>query len=156
MIYADAARLAEFSMAVRESTLKRLKIVPAGSENWRPVSEAMSFADLTRHLTDCDKWLFEKLKSPGLQSISGQCGLVHVENRVDYDILVDELSRVGEMRAKLIRALTEKDLGLMIFDDRVFGKVEVWWLIMRGTLDHEIHHRGQIAVYLSLLHNLGK
>jgi len=40
----EAERLGRFSVAVRQSTLKRLRCVPAGRENWRPDSGAMSFA----------------------------------------------------------------------------------------------------------------
>ena len=27
----------------------------------------------------------------------------------------------------------------------------MWWIIVRGNLDHETHHRGQIAAYLRML-----
>ena len=27
-------------------------------------------------------------------------------------------------------------------------EVSVWWIIVRGNLDHEIHHRGQLSSYL--------
>src|SRR3989304_3624847 len=54
----EGARLAAFSMAVRESTLKRARAVPDGFENWRIDDEGMSFADQVRHLIDADRWLF--------------------------------------------------------------------------------------------------
>jgi len=34
-----------------------------------------------------------------------------------------------------------------VFDER-FGETTLWWIVVRGNLDHEIHHRGQIAAYL--------
>ena len=37
-------------------------------------------------------------------------------------------------------------------DERFGGNVSVWWILLRGNLDHEIHTRGQIALYLTL-HN---
>lgn len=151
MISSEALRLSEFSMAVRESTLKRLKAVPEEMENWRLAPDVMSFADLAQHLIDCDKWLFEKLKNPGLRSISGQAGTILVESRGEYRQILEGLTRVGEMRAQLIKHLNEKDFSKSIFDDRASGQIEVWWLIVRGNLDHEIHHRGQIAAYLKLI-----
>ena len=48
----EGRRLAEFSRAVRESTLKRLRLVPDGFENWRISPQAMSFADVAKHLID--------------------------------------------------------------------------------------------------------
>jgi uncharacterized damage-inducible protein DinB len=38
-----------------------------------------------------------------------------------------------------------------IYDDRFNDEVSIEWIILRGNLDHEIHHRGQIAVYLRML-----
>jgi uncharacterized damage-inducible protein DinB len=35
--------------------------------------------------------------------------------------------------------------------DSRFGEVTVWWVIVRGNLDHEIHHRGFIGAYLKML-----
>ena len=151
MMPSESVRLSEFSLAVRESTLKRLGAVPGGRESWRPTKEAMSSVDLVRHLIESDLWLFEKLKTTGLVSIRGKSNTENIKNRQEYLRLIDELNRVGQMRAMLIRNLSENDLSGKVFDDRVPGEIEVWWLIVRGNLDHEIHHRGQVAAYLRFL-----
>ena len=39
----------------------------------------------------------------------------------------------------------------IIYDDRYNDMVSIEWVILRGNLDHEIHHRGQIAAYLRVL-----
>jgi len=151
VLSSEGLRLSEFSEAIRESTLKRLNAVPEGKENWRPLPDTMSFANLAQHLIDCDKWLFEKLKNPGLQSIRGKPGIIQVESRGEYRQIIAALTRVGEMRAHLIKHLDEKDFSKLIFDNRAVGQVKVWWLIVRGNFDHEIHHRGQIAAYLKFI-----
>jgi len=151
MLAPESLRLSEFSLAIRESTIRRLKAVAEDRENWSPDPDAMSFADIAQHLIDCDKWLFEKLKNPGLKSITGKAGTAQVQSHGEYLQLLEALKRIGAMRAELIKHLNGRDWSNLIFDDRVFGKVEVWWLIVRGNLDHEIHHRGQIATYLRLM-----
>ena len=30
-------------------------------------------------------------------------------------------------------------------------EVSVWWIIVRGNLDHEIHHRGQLSYLRAIL-----
>ncbi len=151
MISFISEQLFEFSQAVRESTLKRLTTVEKGSENWRPAHNFMSFSDLAQHLIECDKWLFEKLRNPDLKSIVGEACVGCVENHEEYKELLGELKKTGQTRSVLLKNLTERDYSKIVLDDRYAGEINVWWLIARGNLDHEIHHRGQIATYLKLM-----
>ncbi|TFH58615.1 MAG: DinB family protein [Candidatus Zixiibacteriota bacterium] len=150
----ESLRLAQLSIAVRESTLKRLMQVPDGFENWRPTEASLSFADIAQHLIDADSWLFQKLETPELPAMRGQAGLVSVHSREDYNGLVEKLREIGERRRALIESLTDADLSRLIYDDRFGSEVEVWWTIVRGNLDHETHHRGQVAAYLRIVSGL--
>ena len=147
----EGRRLAAFARAVRESTLKRLRRVPSGQENWRIGPGAMSFADLAQHLGDTDEWLFKKMDVKTLDPILGYTGAVEIADRADYQALIDRLVRTGEERGRRLESLTEDQLDEPIVDARFGGAVSLWWIIVRGNLDHEIHHRGQIAAYLRAL-----
>lgn len=144
----ESKRLALFSRAVRESTLKRLRLVPEGCENWRISSKAMSFADIAQHLIDADNWLFEKLRTKNLKPMVGRANLVEITGRGQYDVLLGDLEQIGDRRSSMIDKITDEELSEMIYDDRFRGEVTAWWIIMRGCLDHEIHHRGQFSAYL--------
>lgn len=144
----EGRRLAEFSRAVRESTLKRLRLVPHGYENWRISSQAMSFADMAQHLIDADNWLFKKLKTKDLEAMVGRPNLVKIKGRSQYNGLLDKLEQIGDRRGSMLDKITDEELSRMIHDDRFGGEVSAWWIIVRGCLDHEIHHRGQISAYL--------
>ena len=144
----EAERLVAFAHAVRDSTLERLRRVPPGRENWRFAPGAMSFADLAQHLVDTDEWLFKKIKVKKLDPILGEAGTVEITDRAEYLALIDALVRTGDARCALLESLTDDQLDEKIFDARFGGEVSLWWIIVRGNLDHEIHHRGQIASYL--------
>lgn len=144
----EGRRLAELSTAVRESTLKRLRLVPEGCENWRISPETMSFADAAQHLIDADRWLFKMLELKKMKPMVGKPGLAHVSSRGQYLSLLEELTQIGARRSEMLEKMTEADLSERFFDERFGGEVTVWWIIVRGNLDHEIHHRGQIAAYL--------
>ena len=81
----------------------------------------------------------------------GRAGLVHVTCRNQYQALLNELEQTGEQRAMMIRRLTQNQLGELIPDQRFRKEVTAWWIIVRGNLDHETHHRGQIVAYLKVL-----
>jgi uncharacterized damage-inducible protein DinB len=146
--HAEGQRLAELSEAVRESTLKRLRVVPEGLENWRPVPSAMSFADLAHHIAEADRWLFRKLEKPELPPMQGEVGAGAVADRAQFLALVEELVTLGRQRTALLRGLDAAALERRLPDARFGGEVSVWWIVVRGNLDHEAHHRGQLAIYL--------
>lgn len=134
--------------------MKRLRAVPEGLENWRVSDNAMSFADVAQHLVDADNWLFDKLRNRDLEPIKGEAGAVTVASRDEYLLILDELGSLGDKRRELLRGSTDGFLSEPIHDGR-FGEVSVWWVIVRGNLDHEIHHRGQLAAYLRVLADSG-
>jgi uncharacterized damage-inducible protein DinB len=145
MVKEEIERLAQLSDAVRESSLKRLRKVPRGKENWRPDPGSMSFADLAQHLLDCDAHLERSLDEGPQPPEHGGVGIAEPETRDAYFALLDALDLSGAGRRELIESID--DLDRAVFDDR-FGETTVWWVIARGNLDHEIHHRGQLATYL--------
>jgi hypothetical protein len=151
----ESDRLADWSSAVRESSLKRLARVPAQFIAWRPTPAAMSFADLAQHLIDADAWLFEKLRNPELAPMVGRAGIAGSPSAAEYSDLQDRLRLTGIQRADLIRALTTEQFEAPIPDARFGGIVSVWWVVVRGNLDHEVHHRGQLAAYLRFINGVG-
>ena len=151
MTASEGERLARFSLAVRESSLERLRAVPEGFENTRIAPGSMSFGDLALHLVDADRWLFEKLEARTLDPIVGQAGVVSIAERSEYLKLLAELEETGMARASLLETMSDSHLEQEIEDARFGGQTSVWWVIVRGNLDHEIHHRGEVAAYLGAL-----
>ena len=147
-MFSMSSQLAEFSNAVRNSTIERLQLIPAGKENWKFSPGAMSSADIAYHLIETDEWLFKKIEIKNLQSILGNSGTVEINTRNDFLKLIEKLNESGEKRSGLILSLDDKVFEEKIYDDRFGKKVSVWWIIVRGNLDHEIHHRGQLSSYL--------
>ncbi len=154
----ESRELANFSLAVRESTIKSLRRVPPGMENWRVDEEAMSFADTGQHILEADQWLFRMLEQKNLTPMRGRPRALEITDRSQYDDLINELKRTGETRKNVIATMSSDDLAEMIYDRRFDGDVSAWWIIVRGNLDHEIHHRGQIVAYLRMAsdHGMGR
>jgi uncharacterized damage-inducible protein DinB len=142
------SELAALALAVRESTLKRLVLVPPGAENWRVDPEAMSFADVAQHLLDSDRWLFEVLASGIAAPMLGKPGVVHIESRRQFDALLDQLQESGHRRSSLLSGMVPAELTRPIRAAEDGGGGTAWWTIMRSALDHETHHRGQVVAYL--------
>ena len=108
----------------------------------------MSSADIAYHLIQTDNWPLKKIKLKDLESIKGDTRTVEIKTRNNYLKLIEELNNSGKKRAGFIQSLDDKVFQEKIYDDRFGKEVSVWWIIVRGNLDHEIHHRGQISAYL--------
>jgi uncharacterized damage-inducible protein DinB len=143
--------LTEFCRSIRGSTIKRLELVPEGYENWKVSSGALSFAETAKHIIDLDYWLFEKIKNPNTKSIETETAIIKNCNRKEYEAFIINLKEVLKKKIDLIKTLDEEKLKVKIYDDSYNSEVSLAWLILRRNIDHEIHHRGQIATYLRVL-----
>ena len=143
--------LLDFCMAVRESTLKRLKVVPESFENWRASKNSLSFAEIAKHLIESDEWTINKINEPTIKSILPEEGSIENCSREKFNELISALEASLDKKIEFFGLLGEGKVHSKIYDDRFNGEVSIEWIILRGNLDHEIHHRGQIAVYLRIL-----
>jgi uncharacterized damage-inducible protein DinB len=144
----ESQRLAQWSRAVRGSSLRRLSLVHPGFENWRLTPESMSFADVAFHLIEADRWLFRKLAEPNLSPMVGRAGTTNISAREQFTALCAKLETLGEERGAVLESLSPAQLEAEVVDQRFGGVVTFWWVVVRGNLDHEVHHRGQIAAWL--------
>ena len=87
--------LTKFSIAVRESTLKRLRAVPIGSEDWRVDKDSMSFADIAQHIIDCDLALIESFHT---KNIGSNLGIAHSALTNKYNALKDLIEKLEETK----------------------------------------------------------
>jgi uncharacterized damage-inducible protein DinB len=143
--------LLDFCKAVRDSTLKRLRTVPEGFENWRASKNSLSFAEIVNHLIESDEWTIRKINEPAIQSILPEKGNLENCSREKFNKFISALEESLEKKTKFFRSLGKEKMHSKIYDDRFNDEVSIGWIILRGNLDHEIHHRGQIAVYLRIL-----
>jgi len=149
----ELENIIELFITVRESTQKRLALIPEGFEEWRLAEDKMSIADIVQHLIDLDYWTIEKLREPGLKAIDGVVNSVQIKSREDFNKLVEKLNTALKHKIEFFSGLSPQDLKIKIYDDRFDKEASIWWIIMRGNIDHEIHHRGQLSAYLQMINS---
>jgi len=129
--------------------LKRFKTIKPGFENWKYMEDKMSIADLLFHLIECDLWMFKILAGESSEPIKESRFYCH--NFSEYEKLINEFELTGEERAVFIKSYKEEDFQRKVFDPRAGQNVTVLHFIIRGNLDHEIHHRGQLSMMMNLI-----
>ena len=150
----DLERLANFSDKVRNSTLKRLRKVPPGKENYSISNDSMTIADIARHLIICDEAYLSLLDTKQLEKNLGKTNSIRIKSREEFDNLIRSLEVLKIQRHDFILAMNDEKLNTKIAVDSIAGKSEedLGSLIYR-MLDHETHHRGALAIYLNVLNS---
>ena len=104
-----------------------------------------------KYLIDSDDWTINKINNPGIKSILAEEGSIEDCSRKEFNKLISALEESLERKINFIDSLDKEKMKSKIYDDRFNDEVSIEWVILRGNIDHETHHRGQLAVYLRVL-----
>jgi uncharacterized damage-inducible protein DinB len=132
------------------TTRRLLERVPDDRLDWKPHARSMSLGDLAIHLTNIPMWGRVTIAQPEID-ITGDEPQPQIRSRADllaaFDAHVAETraALTGAGDAELMAMWTLKSKGQQVFS---MPKAAVW----RGfVMNHLVHHRGQLSVYLRLL-----
>jgi uncharacterized damage-inducible protein DinB len=132
------------------STKKMLERIPADKLNWKPHEKSMSLGALASHVAELPHWITRPLAAPefDLATLSGR----------------RELNGSEEMLALYQKQIDEAIAALEAADE---ASLDETWTLRRGehvvfsmpkkvairnmAMNHLVHHRGQLSVYLRLL-----
>jgi uncharacterized damage-inducible protein DinB len=140
--------LPEFDAEMKK-TRKILECVPDGKFDYKPHPKSMSLRDLATHVAGLPSWTNFALEVEELD-LNPDFKQDVTNSRAELLALFDKSA--ASARAK-IEAATDADWQV-IWTFKVQGKV-VWAMpraaVMRGSImNHLIHHRAQLGVYLRL------
>ena len=131
--------------SIRARTRRVAVLVPPDQLEWRARDGGFSFGDLIRHLGAIERWMFAENALLHPSSYPG-----HGRELADgYDAVIAYMQRMHAESMQIFRSLDESR-----FDERTKtpGGAEIrvrHWI--RSMIEHEIHHRGQIYLYLGML-----
>ena len=145
----QAALLAEFDMEMA-STRKALERIPTDRLSWRPHEKSFPLGALAGHLAELPGWAKSTLEASELV-LRGPFERTPPEST--DQILTSFDRNVAAARALLAAtndAALAEDWTLKLEERTLFTMPRTQ--VLRGfVLNHTIHHRGQLTVYLRLL-----
>jgi len=130
---------------IRERTLRVAACIPRDKLEWRHQEGVFSFGDLLRHLAGTERFMFVEnaLLRPTRYPGHGR------ELADGYDEVFAYLNRLHAESVEIIRGLSPSDLQRKC--ETPGGAPITVWKWLRAMVEHEIHHRGQIYMYLAML-----
>ena len=130
---------------VRHRTMRVIRCIPPDKLEWTYREGKFTLGDLIRHIATIERYMFAETVA-GRQSSYPGCGR---ELANGYENVLGFVQKLHAESVTIFSQLTESDLRRKCTTPEG-ASITVWkWL--RAMVEHEIHHRGQIYLYLALL-----
>jgi uncharacterized damage-inducible protein DinB len=141
----DPKEFLHYFEKVHHRTMRVIREIPPDQVDWRFREGKFTLGDLVRHIATSNRYIFVEV-ARGHQSAYAGC---EKEIAPTYHDIVALTERLHQENVAILSAFTEDDLKRRCTTPDG-ASIPVWkWL--RAMVEHEIHHRGQIYIYLSLL-----
>jgi uncharacterized damage-inducible protein DinB len=137
-----------------EVTISRrvLEAVPEGKHDWKPHERSMIFGYLADMVANIPTWVATMITEPELD-IHPPGGPQKREPLNTSAQYVAALDKAAEAARKALRSTTEEHLmttwRLLAGGTTVLEQPR--YIMIRDTINHWVHHRGQMTVYLRLM-----
>ena len=130
---------------VRERTMRVARCVPADKIDWTYAPGKFTLGDLLRHIAATERYMFA-------ESVQGKpsCYTTHGKELADgLENIFAFMERAHGESMEIFAALSDEDLRRKCLTPG--GAPMSTWKWLRAMTEHEIHHRGQIYLYLGML-----
>ena len=145
MEIAEIQPFLEYFESVRKRTLNVIRSIPADKFDWTYREGKFTLADMVRHIAAIERNMFaENVQfKPSRYQGCGKELADGPENVVAY------FDRMHQESMAIFSRLTPEDLKKKCVTPA--GTPITVWKWLRAMVEHEIHHRGEIYVYLNML-----
>jgi uncharacterized damage-inducible protein DinB len=127
---------------IHKQTTKIMAAAPNDKYNWKPCDSAMTLGELMNHLWIAEAGLVSAAKT-------GEWPKEKLEPINDTAALIAAFDKTHEEAVAIAKAFTPEELAATVAP---FGpdKAMPRSVLLNLTLEHEIHHRGQLYTYLRI------
>ena len=130
---------------VRERTMRVVRCIPPDKLDWSYRPGKFSLADLMRHLAAVERHMFAENVQGKPSRYPG-----HGRELADrYENVIAFMERLHAESMEIFARLTDADLQKKCTTPG--GGEMTFWKWLRSMVEHEVHHRGQIYLYLGML-----
>ncbi|MBF9221295.1 DinB family protein [Hymenobacter ruricola] len=139
------ASFLDYRANIRQRTDRVVALVPPDQLDWRGRPGSFSLGETVRHIAAIERYLYAEVAA-GRPSAYAGCGPDLADGPAEA---LDYYQRLRAESAAIFSSLTDDDLQQK---RRTPGNGQITlWKWLRALLEHEIHHRGQLYVYLGLV-----
>lgn len=141
----SAASFIDYYEKVRARTLRLLEVVRPEHLDFSYKPGKFTIGDQIRHIAAIERYMYGETIS-GRKSAYQGCGKELADG---YDPTMSFFNEMHTQTIDLIRGLSDEDLNRKCLTPP--GHEITIWKWLRAMVEHEIHHRGELYIYLNLL-----
>ncbi|PSL45305.1 putative damage-inducible protein DinB [Chitinophaga niastensis] len=135
----------EYYDKIRTRTNKLIQVVPPDLLEWTYRPGKFTIGDHIRHISTIERYMYAETIAGRLSAYQG-CGKDLADG---YENVINFFNELHRQSLEIFSSLTDEDLKKKCTTP---GNATMsTWKWMRAMVEHEIHHRGQIYVYLGML-----
>ena len=131
--------------SVRERTMRVAQCVPPDQLDWTYAPGKFTLGDLLRHIAVSERYLFAE----NIQNLPSRYTTHGKELADGYDNVLEYMRRLHGESMQIFSRLSDEDLQRNCPTPAGRQLQTGKWL--RAMVEHEVHHRGQIYLYLGIL-----
>jgi uncharacterized damage-inducible protein DinB len=135
----------EYFDKVHRRTVRVVRCIPADKVEWSYSPGKFTLGDLVRHIATTERYMWAE-NVQGKPSRYAGCGKDLADG---YDELLQFMERLHRESVEIFSQLSAQDLNRKCGTPD--GASLTVWKWLRAMVEHEIHHRGQIYIYLAML-----
>jgi uncharacterized damage-inducible protein DinB len=135
----------DYYVKIKKRTIRLFDYIPPDKIEWTYQQGKFSIGDIIRHLANIERHMYAENVQQKASLYKG-CGTEYASG---LEATVDYYKKCQEESQAIFQNLSQQDL-LAKCKTPAGIEITVWkWL--RAMLEHEVHHRGQLYLYLGML-----
>ena len=145
MEFTTIAPFLEYYEKLRKRTMRVVECIPPEKIDWTYREGKFTLGDLLRHIAAIERFMFVENARLRPSTYPGH----GKEMAETYDDVLEFLNKTHIESMNIIGGLTDENLQKKCLTPN--GTPITVWKWLRLMAEHEIHHRGQIYLYLAIL-----
>jgi uncharacterized damage-inducible protein DinB len=130
---------------IRERTNNLINVIPPDQLDFTYKPGKFTIGDQVRHIATMERYMFAENVAGRKSSYAG-CGKELADG---YDNILNYFNRLHHESLEIFSRLNDEDLKKKCLTP---GNAEIAvWKWLRAMVEHEIHHRAELYIYLNLL-----
>jgi uncharacterized damage-inducible protein DinB len=141
----DITEFLSYFNKVHQRTMNVVRAIPSDKVDWKFREGKFTMGDLVRHIAAANRYIFVEV-ARGKPSAYAGCGK---DLAATYDEIIEFADRLHREDVEILSGFTADQLSRKCTTPD--GSSITSWKWLRSMVEHEVHHRGQIYIYLSLM-----
>jgi uncharacterized damage-inducible protein DinB len=130
---------------IRSRTNGVIAVVPPDQLEWTYRPGKYTIGDIIRHIACIERYMYAETIAGRKSSYRG-CAVAVAEG---YDKVLQLFNSLHNESLSIFSSLSDEDLGRRCITPA--GSSITTWKWLRALVEHEVHHRGQLYIYLGML-----